>query len=243
MSTLSNTLFFLKDFSSMTFQISIKKGVSGIRLMKKKAIHHEHVKKYIEPNINDIEYLLKMVIVMVDCLEIFCASQVFGGIYDNLKWKIVDHYFCIWLGEVKKCDYGIHIAFIGVMVAMYSCTMSIFITFMELPPSMILKELNLSFFRLGLWYIGTKRLYYWYNKKITTKYAKYDTGLYPKDKESKMGLYDFMIGDATRRTMKMWRWTIKLIIINIILRCFEVYIETIKRNREERNEKENNLKK
>ena len=97
MATLSNTLFFLKDFSSMAFQISIKKGISGIRLLKQKAVHHEHVKKYIEPNINDIEYLLKIVIVIVDCLEIFCASQVFGGIYDNLKWKIVDHYFCIWL--------------------------------------------------------------------------------------------------------------------------------------------------
>jgi hypothetical protein len=43
--------------------------------------------------------------------------------------------------------------------------------------------------------------------------------------------------------MKMWRWVIKLIMLNIILRCFEVYIETIKRNREERKATENNLKK
>ena len=64
-----------------------------------------------------------------------------------------------------------------------------------------------------------------------------------KERESKMGLYDDMIGDATLRTMKMWRWTIKLIMLNIILRCFEVYIEAIKKIREERKEKENNLKK
>merc|ERR1712216_372573 len=225
-----------KDYTIMASKDFIGKNEPILKKYVFRALNNTFVEKFIEPNLQDIEYILNILKWSIEFLEIICAGRVFGTIYDKLRWKIVDHTFCIWLGAVAKCDYGIHMSFIGLMVAMYSLSMSISMQFLELPPSMIFREIELNAFRLGLWWATTRNLYYWFNKKITEKYA---IGKHrPIDRATKMALYDQMIGTETRRVMKMWRWTIKFLCLNLILRSFEVYIKSVKKNIEEKKKEE-----
>ena len=83
------------------------------------AVNHKLVEQFIAPNIQDIEYILNVTKWSIEFFEIISAATVFGTIYDRMKWIIVDHTFCIWLGAVWKWDIGIHMSFIGLMVAMY----------------------------------------------------------------------------------------------------------------------------
>jgi len=217
-----------KDYSMLVSRNFIEKNEPTIKNYVFRALNNKFVESFIEPNCQDIEYMLNIIKWSLEFLEIICAGRVFGTIYDRLRWKIVDHTFCIWLGAVAKCDYGIHMAFIGLMVGMYSLTMSISMQFIELPPSMIFRELELNAFRLGLWWATTRNLYYWFNKKISEKYA---IGKHrPIDRVTKMELYDQLIGMETRKVMKMWRWTITFICLNLIVRSFEIYVKSVKKN-------------
>jgi hypothetical protein len=195
-------------------------------------VKHKLVEQFIGPNIQDIEYILNVTKWTIEFFEIISAATVFGTIYDRMKWIIVDHTFCIWLGAVWKCDYGIHMSFIGLMVAMYSLTMSISMQYMDLPPLMIFREIDLNAFRLGLWWSTSKNLFYWYNKKITEKYKE---GRYrPIDRVERMKLYDLMIGAETRRVRRSWRWTIRFICLNLMIRIFEIFIKSVKKNMEDK---------
>lgn len=228
-----NNILTTKDFSIHTIQNFMEKNEPKFKSFIHHALNNSFVEKFLEPNVKDIEYMVNIFKWSFEFCEIICAAQVFGTIYDKLRWKIVDHTFCIWLGAVSKCDYGIHMTFVGLMIAMYSLTMSLYMQFMELPPSMIFRELELNAFRLGLWWVTSRNLYFWYNKKITEKYA--EGRFRPMDRVEKMKLYDRMIGKETRRAMKMWRWTITFICFNIVVRIFEVYIKSVKKNTDQKN--------
>merc|ERR1719352_2201995 len=231
MVTITNTLtsvLHAKDYTVMASRDYIGKNEPLFKKYVTKALNNTFVENFIEPNLQDIEYIINILKWLIEFLEIICAGRVFGTIYDRLKWKIVDHTFCIWLGAVAKCDYGIHMSFIGLMVAMYSLSMSISMQFLELPPSMIFRELELNAFRLGLWWVTSKNLYYWYNKKISEKYA--EGRFRPIDRAEKMALYDQMIGSDTRRTIKMWKWTIRFIVLNLLIRIFEIFTKSVRKN-------------
>jgi len=224
-----------KDYSTLAFKNFIGKNEPNIKNLIYNSLNNSFVERFLEPNVKDIEYIVNTVKWCIEFCEIICASQVFGTIYDKLKWKIVDHTFCIWLGAVAKCDYGIHMSFIGLMVAIYSLTMSISMQFLDLPPSMIFREIELNAFRLGLWWATSSNLFFWFDKKLSEKYA---IGKYrPRDRKEKMDRYDQLIGSETRYTRKMWRWTIRFICLNLLVRFFEIYVKSIKKNMEAKKEK------
>jgi len=180
------------------------------------------------PNVEYIENKVKYTKWTIESCEILCGAMVFGTIYDKLKWRILGFQYCLWLGSVSKCNYGIHMSFIGVLVAMYSLTMSISLEFLELPSSMIFKEIDLCAFRLGLWTITSANLFYWFKSKMELQYA---LGKYrPKDRLNKMELFCQIIGDDVNKVRRMWRRTIKLICLNFLLRIFEIYIKNIKKD-------------
>lgn len=227
-----NSILQQNDLSFTTMKQIVGKNRHRITSYYNQVVNHQLVEQFIAPNIQDIEYILNVTKWSIEFFEIISAAIVFGTIYDRMKWKIVDHTFCIWLGAVSKCDYGIHMSFIGLMVAMYSLTMSISMQYMELPPLMIFREIDLNAFRLGLWWSTSANLFYWYNKKITEKYRE---GKYrPYDREEKMKLYDLMIGTETKRVRKMWRWTIRFICLNLIIRIFEIFIKSVKKKMEDK---------
>jgi len=239
--------------SSLVFLIQVKDISIGIarRFMAKqepvlrkyvhRALNNKIVERIIAPNIEDMLYCLKVAIRLIELLEIICGARVFGTIYDDLTWRIVgtiyhddltwrkvNHTFCIWLGAVSKCYYGIHMSFLGLMVAMYSLTLSFAMDFMELPPCMIFRELDLNAFRLGLWWVLTHNLFSWLKKKSSEKYAP---GRHrPFDRIYKMSIYHVLIGSGCKRVRKMWRWTITFICINLVLRSFQTYLKSVKKN-------------
>ena len=232
-----NLVLQTKDFSANSLKQLMSNNETKFKNFFYQATNNKFVEQFIEPNIQDIEYITNIVKWTIEFFEIISAAQVFGTIYDKLKWKIVDHTFCIWLGAVSKCDYGIHMSFLGLMVAMYSLTMSISMQFLELPPSMIFREIELNAFRLGLWWVTSKNLYYWYNKKISEKYA--EGRFRPIDRAEKMALYDQMIGSDTRRTIKMWKWTIRFIVLNLLIRIFEIFTKSVRKNMENKKKLKN----
>jgi len=231
MFSISSSLVFLvqvKDLSVATTRRFMVKYEPVLRKYTHKALNNKIVERIIAPNMEDMEYCLKVAIRTIELLEIICGAKVFGTIYDKLRWRIVDHTFCIWLGAVSKCNYGIHMSFLGLMVAMYSLTLSLSMDFLELPPCMIFREIDLNAFRLGLWWVLSSNLFYWLSKKSSEKYAP---GKHrPFDRLYKMSLYHMLIGSETRHVRKMWRWTITFICLNLILRSFQAYLKSVKKN-------------
>ena len=115
-----NTVVEYKELSIVTLKSYVAKNEPKIKNFVDHAFNNNIVKLFIEPNLETIEYWTNRIKWTVELVEILYAMEVFGTIYDKLRWKIVDHTFCIWLGAVAKCDYGIHMSFLGLMVALYS---------------------------------------------------------------------------------------------------------------------------
>lgn len=227
-----NSILQQNDLSFTTMKQIVGKNRHRITSYYNQVVNHQLVEQFIAPNIQDIEYILNVTKWSIEFFEIISAAIVLFFLKNRLKFKLFGVTYCNWLGAVSKCDYGIHMSFIGLMVAMYSLTMSISMQYMELPPLMIFREIDLNAFRLGLWWSTSANLFYWYNKKITEKYRE---GKYrPYDREEKMKLYDLMIGTETKRVRKMWRWTIRFLCLNLIIRIFEIFIKSVKKKMEDK---------
>jgi len=232
-----NTVVEYKELSIVTLKSYVAKNEPKIKNFVDHAFNNNIVKLFIEPNLETIEYWTNRIKWTVELVEILYAMEVFGTIYDKLRWKIVDHTFCIWLGAVAKCDYGIHMSFLGLMVALYSISMSISMQIVQLPASMVFGELDLNAFRLGLWYATSHNLYYWFDKKINLKYA---LGRHrPRDRAEKMHYYDQMIGADTRYVILCWNRVLRLT-LNLFIRIFGVYLDNVKKNLEYKRSKKNN---
>ena len=151
-----------------------------------------------------------------------------------MKWIIVDHTFCIWLGAVWKCDYGIHMSFIGLMVAMYSLTMSISMQYMDLPPLMIFREIDLNAFRLGLWWPTTLILWNWFLKKLEKEAGKkilyIDVDILRIQRIRKFKTHPPIDPFKLSEIAGSWRWTIRFICLNLMIRIFEIFIKSVKKN-------------
>merc|ERR1711998_196664 len=68
--------------------------------------------------------------------EIITSSQAFGVLYDKLRFRVGEKTYCWAYGSVEKCNFGVQLSFLGLLISMYTLTMSIFQEFMELPPIM-----------------------------------------------------------------------------------------------------------
>ncbi len=117
-------------------------------------VKHKLVEQFIGPNIQDIEYILNVTKWTIEFFEIISAANTViffncSVFFYTLKPEMS---FFLNFETVWKWDIGIHMSFIGLMVAMYSLTMSISMQYMDLPPLMIFREIDLNAFRLGLWW-------------------------------------------------------------------------------------------
>merc|ERR1712167_409857 len=86
-----NLVLQTKDYSVNSLKQLMGNNESKFKNFFNQSIDNQYVEQIIEPNIKDIEYMVNVVKWTIEFCEIISAAQVFGIIYDRLKWKIVDH--------------------------------------------------------------------------------------------------------------------------------------------------------
>nr|UXY87762.1 hypothetical protein CcurKRNrm2_p071 [Cryptomonas curvata] len=151
--------------------------------------------------------------------EIVVSSQIFGEIYDKIRFRIGKKTYCFAYGNANKCNFGAQMSFLALLVSMYSLTLSIFLKYSNLPPIMKWDELELCAFRLGLWVITGYKLDSWFKSKFIKKYKMSQNR--PKDKMEKIQRMEKLIGPSVRKVSKMFLYTIISLIISIIILCKE----------------------
>mmetsp|Transcript_110065 Transcript_110065/g.164730 ORF Transcript_110065/g.164730 Transcript_110065/m.164730 type:complete len:198 (-) Transcript_110065:461-1054(-) len=146
--------------------------------------------------------------------ETYTSVQVFETIYDRLKFSVNDKIYCWAYGSVSKCNYGIQMSFIGLLISLYTVSVSVFKFYMELPEIMDFREIDLCALKLGLWLIVGRQLDKWFVTKFTNKYGK--NGGKPADRIKRIKRMDEMIGPDVRKVRKMYRFTIFLLGLSLL---------------------------
>ena len=59
-------------------------------------------------------------------MEILTSSQVFGTIYDKLRFRVGDKTYCFAYGSVSRCNYGVQMSLIGLLIGLYTMSLEIF---------------------------------------------------------------------------------------------------------------------
>ena len=188
----------------------------------------------IEPHIQKIGKLtiLKWVTYFA---EIIASSQIFGEIYDRIRFRIGKKTYCFAYGNANKCNFGVQMSFLGLLVSMYSLTLSVFLKYSNLPPIMKWGELELCAFRLGLWLVTGYRLDSWFKSKFIRKYKT--SQLRPRDKLEKIQRMEKLIGPSVRRVSKMFWYTIFSLILSMGILCREKW-ENYKEKKNKKNDNE-----
>jgi len=150
--------------------------------------------------------------------EIITTSKIFGTIYDKLRFRVGDKTYCFAYGNVSRCNFGVQMSFIGLLVSVYTLTLSIFTVYINVPPIMKWSELDLCAFKLGLWIITTPTLTDWFRKKFEKKYTR---SSHHEDRLNKIQRMDKMIGGDVRRVRKMCQYTILILLISLFFLVFE----------------------
>jgi len=164
--------------------------------------------------------------------EIVTSSQVFGEIYDRIRFRIGKRTYCFAYGNAKRCNFGAQMSFLALLVSMYSLTLSIFLQYSNLPPIMKWDELDLCAFRLGIWLITGYKLDSWFKKKFIKKYNP--TRGRPKDRMAKIQRMEKLIGPSVRKVSKMFLYTIFSLVISIVILCKEKW-ENFKEKKTKKN--------
>jgi hypothetical protein len=172
----------------------------------------------IEPKI-EIFGRFKIIKCGLNFLEILTSCQVFGTLYDKLRFRVGQKTYCFAYGSVSKCNYGVQMSFIGILVALYTLSLEVFSQCINIPPIMKWGELELCAFKLGLWLVTGRTLDEWFIKKFDDK-SKKGTVHYV-DRINKMRRMNKMIGNDVRNVRKMWRYTLFLLIISFIVILLE----------------------
>jgi hypothetical protein len=165
-------------------------------------------------------------------LEILTSCQVFGTLYDKLRFRVGQKTYCFAYGNVSKCNYGVQMSFIGILVGLYTLSLEIFSEYINIPPIMKWGDLELCAFKIGLWLVAGKTLDGWFNKKFDNTNKKV-SGHYV-DRMNKMKRMDKIIGDDVRNVRKMWRYTLFFLIISFIV----ILIEKWEKNKNKTDEKQ-----
>jgi len=150
--------------------------------------------------------------------EIITTSKVFGTIYDKLRFRVGDKTYCFAYGNVSRCNFGVQMSFIGLLVSVYTLTLSIFKIYINVPPIMKWSEMDLCAFKLGLWIITTPTLTSWFIKKFEKKYGRPS---HHEDRMNKIQRMDKMIGGDVRKVRKMCRYTILILLISFFFLVLE----------------------
>mmetsp|Transcript_35931 Transcript_35931/g.91835 ORF Transcript_35931/g.91835 Transcript_35931/m.91835 type:complete len:195 (+) Transcript_35931:36-620(+) len=150
--------------------------------------------------------------------EIITTSKVFGTIYDKLRFRVGDKTYCFAYGNVSRCNFGVQMSFIGLLVAVYTLTLSIFKVYINVPPIMKWNEIDLCSFKLGLWIITAPTLTSWFIRKFEKKYARPS---HQEDRMNKIQRMDKMIGGDVRKVRKMCRYTILILVISFFFLILE----------------------
>jgi hypothetical protein len=166
-------------------------------------------------------------------IEILTSSQVFGTIYDKLRFRVGDKTYCFAYGSVSRCNYGVQMSLIGLLIGLYTMSLEIFSNYTVIPLIMKWGELELCAFKIGLWLITGKTLDRWFIKKFDSKHKK-GNGHYI-DRMNKLRRMNKMIGDDVRNVRKMWRYT-----LFILLSSFVIIILERREKRKKIDEKLNN---
>ena len=151
--------------------------------------------------------------------EIVVSSQIFGEIYDKIRFRIGKKTYCFAYGNANKCNFGAQMSFLALLVSMYSLTLSIFLKYSNLPPVMKWDELELCTFRLGLWLVTGYKLDSWFKSKFIRKYKNSQSR--PKDKMEKIQRMEKLIGPSVRKVSKMLFYTVFSLIVSIVILCKE----------------------
>jgi len=152
-------------------------------------------------------------------LETYSSAQIFGTIYDKLRFRIGDKTYCWAYGSVSKCNYGVQMSFIGLLISLYTLTMSVFMAYIEVPEIMIFREIDLCSLKLGLWLIVGPRLDKWFVSKFSKKYGK--SAGNPKDRILRIKRMDAMIGPDVRKVRKMYKYTLLFLGLSILVMFIE----------------------
>nr|UXY87270.1 hypothetical protein 1634Bnrm2_p070 [Cryptomonas sp.] len=151
--------------------------------------------------------------------ETLATSQIFGEIYDVLRFRVGENTYCTAYGNVDRCNFGAQMSFLALLVSMYSLTLSVYLKYSTLPTIMRWEELELCTFRLGLWIVTGYKLDSWFKGKFFKKY-KTDQ-IRPKDKIGKINRMEKLIGYSVRRVAKMFCCTIISLFISLAILCKE----------------------
>ena len=178
----------------------------------------KHYISVIEPQIQKIGKLtvLKW---MTYFSEIVVSSQIFGEIYDKIRFRIGKRTYCFAYGNANKCNFGAQMSFLALLVSMYSLMLSVFLKYSNLPPIMKWGELELCSFRLGIWLITGYKLDSWFKSKFIRKYSASQGR--PRDRMEKIQRMEKLIGPSVRKVSKMFLYTIISLVISIVILCKE----------------------
>ena len=147
-------------------------------------------------------------------LEVISASQIFGTIYDKLRFRIAEHTYCFAYGNESRCNFGVKMSFLGLITAMYTLTLSVFSEYMNIPPMMKWSEYHLCGFKFGIWLITNMTLDSWFRRKFEHKYRA--TGR-PEDRLERIIRMDSMIGKDVRKVRQMARYTLLILLISTLI--------------------------
>lgn len=130
-------------------------------------------------------------------IELMALTSAFGSIYDNLRIRVQPIVHCFAYGLERRCNWGIFASFMGIMLALYSLTTSVFVEFMKIPAEMKIHETPFFLgFKFGLTFLIRRRLYKWHIDKIKRKY--FTRRYHPWDLIMKMTRLGTMIGTDVR---------------------------------------------
>lgn len=173
----------------------------------------------IDPKLKITE-LLTFVKFSLYLIEILTSSQIFGTIYDKLRFRIGEKTYCFAYGNVFRCNFGVQMSFLGLIVAIYTLTLEIFSKYLiiNIPPFMKCSELNLCSFRIGLWLITRVTLNEWFRKKFEKKYTR---SSHYEDRLNRIQRMDKMIGKDVRNVRKMSKYTLITLMLSLIILMYE----------------------
>jgi hypothetical protein len=169
----------------------------------------------VEPNLKNFE-VFKFLKYGTYFIEIMTTSQVFGTIYDKLRFRIGEKTYCFAYGNVFRCDFGVQMSLVGLIMAIYSLTLNIFTEYLSIniPPIMKFDELYLCTFKIGLWLLTSVTLNKWFRTKFEKKYTR---TINYEDRLNRIQRMDKMIGNDVRKVQKMLRYTMVELFISLIL--------------------------
>jgi hypothetical protein len=173
----------------------------------------------IDPNLKQIKPLtiFKWGLYLI---EIFASSRIFGAIYDKLRFRIGEKTYCFAYGNVSRCNFGIQMSFLGLIITIYLLTLSFFSKYLliNIPPIMKSNEIDLVAFKIGIWIITKTILDDWFQKKFEKKYTR---SSHHEDRLNRIQRMDKMIGKDVRNVRNMFWYSFCALIICFILLIFE----------------------